>query len=94
MKKVILLAVIAVAASSTACRKQRTCDCVTTRTTVTTGMGAGTETDISSYKVTMDKQRKRDFKTKTDCISTREVNTYNYNLSTDVVTTETKCELK
>ncbi len=94
MKKTLLLAVIAVAVSSASCRKERTCECVTTETTVTTGMGAGTETEISSDKSTMDKQRKREFITKTDCISTRETNTYNYGVSTDVVTTERKCELK
>jgi NAD(P)H-hydrate repair Nnr-like enzyme with NAD(P)H-hydrate dehydratase domain len=94
MKKLILLALIAAAVSSTSCRKERTCECVTTETTVATGMGAGTETEISSYKETIAKQRKKEFIIKTDCISTRDVRTNSNPARTEVITTETKCELK
>jgi hypothetical protein len=94
MKKILFLAVITAAVSSASCRKQRTCECVTTETTVSTGVGGGTDTEISSYKQTMDKQRRREFITKTNCFSTRETNTYNFGPNTDVVTTENKCELK
>ncbi len=94
MKKILFLALIAVAVSSASCRKQRTCECVTTETTVTSGIGGGTDTEISSYKQTMDKQRKREFRTKTDCFSTREMHTYSFGPNVDVVTTERKCELK
>lgn len=94
MKKTVVLALLAGVLAITACRKKRTCECVITETTVTTGMGAGTETEIASEKITIEKQRKKEFITKTDCISTKETNTYNYGPSAEVVSTERKCELK
>jgi len=94
MKKTLILAVIAAAVVSASCRKQRTCECVTTETTLRSGIGGGTDVEISSYKHTMDKQRKREFKTKTECFSTREMNTYTFGPNAEVVTTERKCELK
>lgn len=98
MKKIILLAVIALGFTITSCRKERTCECKTTRTEVRSGFGAQTTVDNSSTKFTAEKQKKKDFKYGTDCFSTSET----YNLSggngpsawSSVVTEEKTCDLK
>ena len=98
MKKLVLIGVIAVAVISTSCRKERTCDCKTTETTVRTGYEAGTYIETSQYKVTMSKQKRDDFKLSTNCVSRMETHTENGGSGsktyTDFVTNETDCELK
>ncbi len=98
MKKILPAVVITVAVFATSCRKERTCECKTTQTTVRTGFDAHTETESSSYKITMAKQRKRDFKLMSDCVSTRDTHTEyggsGNSAHTDVITTETTCDLK
>lgn len=94
MKKIIPITFITLALVSVSCRKERTCECTSTETTVTSGLTPGTETNVYSYKVSMEKQKKKEFKWMTDCVSTKEQHTNNYGPNTDVVTTERKCELK
>lgn len=98
MKKIILSGIIAAAVITTSCRKERTCDCRTTETTVRTGFGPVTEVATSEYKVTMEKQKKGEFKLTTNCVSSTETRTESYgsgnNGYTDFITTETTCDLK
>jgi hypothetical protein len=82
----------------TSCRKERTCECKTTTTIVTTGFGAGTETYQTSSKVTMAKQKKNNFKATSACYSYKTVDTDNGGTGpsayTEVKTVEETCELK
>lgn len=98
MKKNIVVGVIAVAVLSTSCRKERTCECKTTETTVRTGSGAVTDIEMSSYKLTMSKQKKKEFKLMSNCVSSKEQHTNSGGSGsgayTEVITTETKCDLK
>jgi hypothetical protein len=104
MKKMILLAVVAAAITTTGCRKERTCECKTTETVVTTGYGEGTLTYNYSSSTTKAKQKKKEFKTSVivnnnvGCHSNKVINTYHGGSGifayTDVTTTETTCELK
>lgn len=96
MKNTILfLAIIALCISITSCRKERTCECKTTTTSVVSGPapGAGTFVTNTDYKVTKAKQRKRDFLLSTDCFSESYVtyDTEGANSSTNTV--DRKCDL-
>lgn len=66
MKRIILLAVVAVAVTTVSCRKDRTCDCKYS----TTISGGGTSfSSTSSTKVTKAKQKKNYFKAYESCYS-------------------------
>ena len=98
MKKIILLATVALSITAVSCRKERTCECLTTRTEARTGFGAETTVENSSTKFTKEKQKKKEFKYSTSCFS----DSYSYNRSggnggtswSSVVTIEEKCEIK
>jgi hypothetical protein len=97
MKKIFILALVA-AAATTACRKERTCECTTKTTTVTTGYGAGQTEYVTSNKVTKAKQKKKDFRLSENCYSYKTTDTYSGGggafAYTDVTTTEETCEVK
>ena len=67
MKKIILIAIVALSIAS--CRKERTCECKTTSTEVITGFGAQTTTSNAASKVTVEKQKKNHFKYAQECFS-------------------------
>ncbi len=98
MKKTLLLAVIALSLGATSCRKERTCECKTTETEVISGYGAQTNITNSSYKVTMAKQKKKQFKWSQNCFSTSSVANDSGGSGsfawTSVTTTDRNCELK
>ena len=45
------MAVVVAAAAFASCRKERTCECKTTKTTVTSGFGAGTDVAIEAADI-------------------------------------------
>lgn len=98
MKKIILLAVITVSVTSAACRKQRTCDCKTTTTSVRTGNNPKITTGVTSEKTTTEKQKKKDFKLLSDCFSKKGTDSYSGGSGSSAFnvdeTYETICELK
>lgn len=74
MKKIILLAVVAASVTIVSCRKERTCSCTWTNTTTPT-TGAST-TSTGTYKVTMDKQKSKDFRLTQGCYDTKSTQTF------------------
>lgn len=93
MKNILFLAVIALCISITSCRKERTCECKTTTTTVVSGPDAGTYVTNTSYKVTKSKQKRKDFRLSSDCFSESFVEYDNDGPNTSTSTTERNCEL-
>jgi hypothetical protein len=98
MKKIILLAVVAVAVTSASCRKERTCTCSWTNTSTTTFGGASTtSSSTGSDKWTFNELKKRDARVWAEC--TDHTDTYNYSggsgssAYTTVSVTENTCEL-
>lgn len=96
MKKITLLAVAFVAITFASCKKDRTCSCTQTSTTVTTGYGAGTDVNSGAYTVVVQKGSKT--AGKVNCLSTKTTDTNSGGSGsfayTDVTTTETTCTLK
>jgi hypothetical protein len=89
MKKIILLAVVAVSVTMVSCRKELTCEC--TNTTVFTPAGGGTGSTVSSTtKTTKDKQKKKDFRLTESCYNTTATQTYIYGTFVETA----KCEVK
>ncbi len=106
MKKIILLAVVAVAVTSASCRKTRTCDCSTASslvvvvngTTTTNPTGSGYP-QTTSDKITMDKQKSIDFReyggpNGGGCYSKTTTNTYTITGGTGTVTDVQTCTIK
>jgi hypothetical protein len=95
MKKIILLAVVAVAVTGASCRKERTCECSNTSTTVTTfGSNSTTTTNTSSSKYTASSQKKSFFRNAWGCYSTKSTETNNFTGGSSVTTTDKTCEVK
>jgi hypothetical protein len=98
MKKILIIFTVVGSVICISCRKERTCECKTTETTVTTGYGAGTVVQNSSTTITKDKQKKNEFKLATNCHSSKNTKTNTGGIGTfeytDVITTEENCELK
>lgn len=94
MKKIIFLAVIALAFTITSCRKERTCECKRTETRVRAGTNPGTDVDNTSYKITKAKQKKKDFKYSQSCFSDSYTYYEEYPTHTINGTVEEICELK
>lgn len=96
MKKIIILAAATVSIASVSCKKERTCECTSTSTTVNTpSVGPVTTTsDVDSYKTTAEKQSKKYFRMDQQCYSTSKTTTTNGNNYVKVETTETTCTLK
>ena len=94
MRKIILLAVVAVAVTGASCRKERTCECSTTTTTVTTiGSNSTTTTSTSSGKVTAT-LKKSYFRNASECFGTKNTETTNFTGGSSVTTYDSTCELK
>jgi hypothetical protein len=98
MKKLLIIFTIVASFMGTSCRKERSCECKKTETTVTTGYGAGTVVHNSSTTITKEKQKKSEFRLATNCHSSKDSKTntggegtFEY---TDVITTEDNCVLK
>jgi len=99
MKKILLLAVVAVAATTTSCRKDLTCTCTYDQTDATTTNGV-TTTQASSGKTTAayTSIKKKNVNLYENCENRTEV--YNYKggsgnfAYTTVETTVYTCELK
>ena len=96
MKKILILAVATVSFATVSCKKERTCECTSTSTTVTTpSVGpVTTSSDAESYKNTAEKQSKKYFRMDQQCYSTSSTKTTTGNNRVDVETTETSCTLK
>ncbi len=92
MKKIILIAIVAVAVT-VACRKERTCDCTITNTAVSS---AGTATTSKTVKTTIDKQKKKEFREINQCYDYTAVQTKSVGTATNMVTytDDYKCEVK
>ncbi|MCC6372374.1 MAG: hypothetical protein IT236_15325 [Bacteroidia bacterium] len=98
MKKLLLLSSLALVFATSACRKERTCECKTTATEVRTGFGEQTTVDTWTDKTTKAKQMKGAFKYSTHCFA----ETYSYNSSggngvsawSSVTTVVSTCDLK
>jgi len=106
MKKIILLAVVAVAVTSLSCRKTRTCAC-TTATSLVTVVGGVSSTNpagsgypqTSSDNITMDKQKAIDFKEYGGpggggCYSKTTTNTFTFTGGTGTTTDVQTCTIK
>jgi hypothetical protein len=65
MKKLVILIVIVVTAA-TACRKERTCECDVTQTKTPSNGGKDTSV-VSNYKITKDRQKKKQFRYSEKC---------------------------
>jgi len=70
MKNIIILAVAVIGITTASCRKERTCECKTTQTRVTSQV-AGPQTTVTTYsdKVTTEKQHKKQFVRDNSCYS-------------------------
>lgn len=98
MKKLLLIAIVALSLTAASCRKERSCECKTTSTEVRIGFGEKTTVDNSSDKTTKAKQRKNEFKYSQSCFS----ETYSYPDSggngssawSSVTTVQSTCTLK
>jgi hypothetical protein len=96
MKKILILAVATVSFASVSCKKERTCECTSTSTTVNTpSVGPVTTTsNADSYKNTTEKQSKKYFRMDQQCYSTSQTQTTTGNNVVRVETTETTCTIK
>lgn len=99
MKKNILVIAALASLLAYSCRKERTCECTTTTTRVRTGNNAGTTTSNSTEKITVEKQKKREFLYATNCFSSSGSDEpVSGGTGTSAFTIETsyqkKCELK
>lgn len=96
MNKIILLSAIVISIAAISCKKERSCECTYTNTTVTTFNSGGTftNTDVSTSKVTAEKQTKKFFRTHNACYSYTSKNTQIESNYTDVTTNEANCTLK
>lgn len=95
MKNTLFIAAIALLCTGiSSCRKERTCECKTITTTVVQGPGAGTYVTTSSYKDTKAKQKSKDFRLNSNCISESYMEYDNNGPTTSQSTIEKKCELK
>ncbi len=87
MKKIILIAAVITITVSTACRKERTCDCE-----ITTTVSSGTTITTKKYtkKITKDKQKAKQFRISEGCYNLNSTTTSTDNVTTTV---ENECEL-
>jgi hypothetical protein len=96
MNKLILLSAIAISVITASCKKERTCECTNTKTTVTNfnnGIST-TDTDITTSKVTSEKQTKKYFRTHQQCYSYTNNLTHVGNGYTAETTDNHDCTLK
>ena len=95
MKNIILFAAVAVAVIGTSCRKERTCECTSISTTVTTvGGNSTTTTSTGTSKVTMASQKKKDFRLTESCYGYKDTYTNTFTGGSSVTTVDQTCEVK
>ncbi len=96
MKKPILLAVAIIAISTVSCKKERTCSCTYSKTTVTSYTGGGSDTDVTngSTESTTEKSTKKNFRKNNGCYSTTTKSTDSGTGWTSATTREETCTVK
>ncbi len=98
-KEIFFVAIATLAVTLASCRKERTCECKTNTTEVRTGNNPSTTAYTTTSKLTVAKQKKKEFTYTSNCFSTKTTNTFNgggsgNNAYTIVSTDDTTCELK
>ncbi len=95
MKKIIFSSFITIAFISASCRKERSCECTVTTTTVhSTGSVSVSNTDVYTTHVTKEKERKRYFRITQQCYSTTSTDTKLQGNSSTTTTEDAVCSLK
>jgi hypothetical protein len=92
MKKLVILTIVTLAAA-TACRKERTCECDVKHTKSPASGGKDTTT-VSSYKITKDKQKKKQFRYSEKCYNYSTTQTRSTPTFTGTEVYEYTCEMK
>lgn len=95
MKKIILSAFVIVSFMVTSCRKERSCECTVTTTTVhSTGSISTSNTDVYTSHVTKEKETKKYFRITQQCYSTTSTDTRLQGNTTTTTTEDASCTLK